>query len=84
MSQLEDDLEDIKLAIETKYCPKCRDLRNAELNYCGICGIKLVTTPIHNVFCSKCHNELDIIEFYCPFCGYKIKIEEILNVTVDK
>ena len=52
------------------YCGKCgRDFTNSDIDFCTICGVKLVPGP----FCSKCGTKIEgRRQIYCGSCGNQV------------
>lgn len=69
MSTLEDEMEEVLMRSNLKFCPKCIMPKTLGDVYCGTCGSLLKPFPMENRTCIKCGNELDVIDLYCTQCG---------------
>ena len=66
-----------------KKCKVCNIIvEDEKLNYCEICGNKLVVEETNRQFCINCGTPLDLDDLYCPSCGSKV--EQQTNLNEDK
>ncbi|MHB8896081.1 MAG: double zinc ribbon domain-containing protein [Candidatus Geothermincolia bacterium] len=57
----------------TAPCPQCSSPNQVGAEFCGYCGVYLLTSPGQPAaswkVCSLCHNRVPATNAYCPNCG---------------